>query len=243
MKRVCPRRWSGQVLAARPSLSHPPASTRAIATASIPRTRTQIPAAAATASIRQPWTQPRRHQHAAAAEAVYEDPLSPEEGLYPSPLPDRALRSAKLAALHARLSLPAKLPLQTLARTLVDPSADDDPRFNNTNLAYVGHALINYHANEWLVCTYPRLPFSVIVTAAKGYAGAEALARVARSWGVETAAEPGDEVDPGLLQFSVTRPRGVITRWGYVRGHAERIEKFGWNHSLHSRVVMDHALN
>ena len=30
-----------------------------------------------------------------------------------------------------------------------------------------------------------------------------------------------------------------MKRWGYVRGHAERIEKFGWNHSLHSRVVMD----
>ncbi|KAL8372000.1 hypothetical protein RB595_001691 [Gaeumannomyces hyphopodioides] len=239
MKRAYLRRWSGQLLAARPS-PHPPASTRAMATTSLPRTRTHPPTAAA--SIRQPWQQPRRQQHsAAAAEAtVYEDLHGgAQEGLYPSPLPERALRSAKLAALHARLSLPAKLPLQTLARALVDPSADDDARFNNANLAYVGHALINYLANEWLVCTYPRLPFSVVAAAAKGYAGPEALAKVARSWGVEAAAEPGDEVDPGLLQFSVARPRGVATRWGYVRSYAERIETLGWRHSLHSRVVMD----
>ncbi|KAL8399973.1 hypothetical protein RB594_000396 [Gaeumannomyces avenae] len=242
MKRACLRRWPGQLLAARPS-PHPPASTRAMATASLPRTRTHTPTTIAAASIRQPWQQQlRRQQHSAAEATAYEDlhgDDAVQEGLWPSPLPERALHSAKLAALHARLSLPDKLPLQTLARALVDPSADADSRFNNANLAYVGHALVNYLANEWLVCTYPRLPFSVAAAATRGYAGPEALAKVARSWGVEAAAEPGDEVDPGLLQFSTARPRGVATRWGYVRPYAERIETLGWRHSLHSRVVMD----
>jgi hypothetical protein len=55
---------------------------------------------------------------------------------------------SKLAALRARLSLLEKLPLQTLARAPVDASADNNPQFNNTNLAFVSQSLINYHVAE-----------------------------------------------------------------------------------------------
>jgi dsRNA-specific ribonuclease len=129
-----------------------------------------------------------------------EEQLIPQKR-YPSPLPEAALRSSKLAALHARLGLPKKLPLQTVARTLVDPSADKDTRFNNAALAQVGGPLISYHVAEYLLALYPRLPMSVLFAAAYAYNGPKTLQIIAREWGVETAAAPGDEVDPGLLQF------------------------------------------
>ncbi|KAJ5852498.1 uncharacterized protein N7529_011883 [Penicillium soppii] len=120
---------------------------------------------------------------------------------YPSPPVEAAKQSAKLAALHARLYLPSRLPVETLARTLVDASADSNPNFNNASLATLGHDLLSYYATEHLLCNYPRLPLTVIFAAMYAYAGPKTLAAMAREWGVEFAAIPGGEVDPGLLQF------------------------------------------
>jgi dsRNA-specific ribonuclease len=167
------------------------------------------------------------------------DPLSSSSS-HPSPSPERALTSAKLAALHARLSLPDKLPLQTLARALVDPSADSSPNFNNANLAFLGSSLINYHTSEWLICKYPRLPMAILFEAMRSYAGPATLYRVAQQWGVESAAAPGEEVDPGLLQWSDDPAAGVLhTKWGYVRKEAAYLDKYKWRRGLSSRVVMD----
>ncbi|EPE10619.1 54s ribosomal protein l3 [Ophiostoma piceae UAMH 11346] len=168
--------------------------------------------------------------------------LSPDAAnspAYPSPLPERARSSAKLAALHARLGLSQRLPLETLARSLVDPSADASPRFNNGSLSYLGYSLINYHVAEWLMCKYPRLPMVIIYGAMKAYAGSAALADVAKQWGIETAAAPGAEVDPGLLQFSLSNSRQVIRRWGYDRAEAANINKYKWRHGISSRVIFD----
>jgi dsRNA-specific ribonuclease len=165
--------------------------------------------------------------------------LPPRATTLPSPPPERALQSAKLAALHARLSLPEKLPLQTLARALVDASADENPLFNNTNLAFVGQSLIHYHVAEWLMCRYPRLPMEIMFAAMKGYAGPTSLHQVARSWGIEHAAAPGGEVDPGLLQFSLHKPSNAIIALGYRRAEAEGLKKFNWRHGISSRVVFD----
>lgn len=158
---------------------------------------------------------------------------------YPSPLPERAQKSAKLAALHARLGLSQRLPLETLARTLVDPSADASPRFNNGSLSFLGYSLINYHVAEWLMCKYPRLPMVIIYGAMKAYASSIALSDVAKQWGIETAAAPGAEVDPGLLQFSLSEERQVIRRWGFERAEAANINKYKWRHGISSRVVFD----
>ncbi|KAI8629565.1 ribonuclease III domain-containing protein [Xylariaceae sp. FL1651] len=157
----------------------------------------------------------------------------------PSPHPDRALESAKLAALHARLSLPSKIPIQTLARALVDPSADPHPRFNNANLAFVGASLLQYHTSEWLVTRYPRLPMAILFAAMKGYAGEPALHRIARAWGVETAAAPGEEVDPGYLQFSKDKPTVMMHKWGYARAESKELLKYKWRRGMSSRVVFD----
>lgn len=119
----------------------------------------------------------------------------------PSPHPFQATHSAKLSALRARLSLPQRFPLQTLARTLVHPSADPDPAFNNASLSVLGANLLSYYTTEYLLCNYPRLPMSVVFAAQHAYIGPKALATMANEWGIEAAAEPGGEVDPGLLQF------------------------------------------
>ena len=119
----------------------------------------------------------------------------------PSPHPYEALNSTKLSALRARLSLPPRFPLQTLARTLVHPSADPDPNFNNASMSILGANLLGYYTTEHLICNYPRLPTDVLFAAQNAYVGPRALAIIASEWGIEAAAEPGGEVDPGLLQF------------------------------------------
>ena len=189
----------------------------------------------------------RYQSTAAVPDIVFEDTVDPQNTLskdgqpppastYPSPPPERALKSAKLAALHARLSLSQKLPLQTLARALVDKTADGSPSFNNANLALLGYTLINYHVCEWLMCRYPRLPMLILYEAMRAYSGNKSLHQIAKQWGVETAAAPGDEVDPGLLQFRMTKD-GSRVKWGYERPESDY--QFKWRHGISSRVVRD----
>ena len=172
-----------------------------------------------------------------------EDPVADLEtsrSPYPSPLPSAALESAKLSALHARLCLPSKLPLQTLARTLVCASADENPSFNNAGLAFLGGSIINYHTSELLVTKYPRLPMAVLFESVRAYAGADSLYQVARGWGVESAAAPGGEVDAGLLQYSPDPSKGVTQQtWGYVRTESAYLDRFKWRRGWSSRVVYD----
>lgn len=124
----------------------------------------------------------------------------------PSPPVTAAKTSAKLAALHARLSLPSRLPLETLARTLVDASADPSIRFNNKSFAALGNDLLGYYTSEHIISQYPRLPLAVVFATMYAYHGPATLATVAREWGVEAAAAPGGEVDPGFLQFKRLPP-------------------------------------
>ncbi|KAI6382438.1 hypothetical protein MCOR25_000731 [Pyricularia grisea] len=198
MKRIRPGRWSGQLLSAatRPSSCALPIGSLATATTTSTsqtcRHLQQFPQARLQSTFDSP-------QHIFGENPVFHK--------YPSPLPSRARDSAKLAALHARLALSEKVPLETLARTLVDRSADKDIRFNNYSLSRLGAQLIEYHVNEWLMCRYPRLPYNVLLAVRDSYAGELSLNDIAKSWGVESAAEPGGEVDPGLLQFSVWNPK------------------------------------
>lgn len=124
----------------------------------------------------------------------------------PSPHPEAAQKSAKLSALHARLALSSKIPLETLARSLVHSSADKDSRFNNYYLNYIGNDLLGYYMGEHLMVHYPRLPMAVLHAAQFAYTGPPALTAIAQEWGVEAAAEPGGEVNPGYLQFKRLAP-------------------------------------
>ena len=120
--------------------------------------------------------------------------------LLPSPPPSRARSSARLSALHARLVLPPRLPLETLARCLVDPSADINPNFNNESLSVLGNDLLGYYTSEAILCRYPRLPTEVAFATMYAYCGPKTLTAITREWGVEVAAAPGGEVDPSFLQ-------------------------------------------
>lgn len=175
------------------------------------------------------WQQQRRKAStSAAAEQVQreeEDEFVPDtSGLkdtYASalnfPAHTRASKSAKLAALHARLSLPTKLPLQTLARCLIDPSVDPRPGYNNAPLAILGQELLGYYTTEWLICKYPRLPMAIIQAVAYGYLGNAVLNSVRLEWGVEAVAAPGAEVDPGLLQLKRVMPGNAMSEDGMRR--------------------------
>ncbi|KAF4963407.1 hypothetical protein FSARC_8579 [Fusarium sarcochroum] len=211
MKRVRLDRWGGQLLQAqaRSGLSR---------------------------QARQPFLQTTRRQASSAAAPLDEVPL--ERTPLPSPAPQQAAESAKLAALHARLSLSSKIPLETLARALVVPSADKNPSFNNSNLAFVGSTFVNYHVLEYLVCKWPRLPMAILYEALRSFAGKESLHQIARRWGVEAAAAPGEEVDPGLLQWK-PEASGLQTRWGYVRSEAAFTDRFDARRGMSSRVVLD----
>lgn len=156
---------------------------------------------------------------------------------YPSPPPSEALRSNKLAALHARLGLPQKLPLQTVARTLVDPSADPNVDFNNASLAQLGGSIMSYYVSEWLLVTYPRLPMSVLFAAAYAYNGPKTLQLVAREWGVDVAAAPGEEVDPGYLQFARLQPGTDYTGNAATSTRPDAFNFF--RRGMSSRVVYD----
>ncbi|OJJ35222.1 hypothetical protein ASPWEDRAFT_110606 [Aspergillus wentii DTO 134E9] len=157
----------------------------------------------------------------------------------PSPPVEAARESAKLAALHARLYLPSRLPLETLARSLVDSSADSNASFNNESLATLGHDLLTHYTSEHLLCTYPRLPLTVIFAAMYAYVGPKTLAAMAKEWGVELAAAPGGEVDPGLLQFKRVLPGSELdseTITGTARPNDHRKS---WRKGLTSRIVYD----
>ena len=118
----------------------------------------------------------------------------------PSPPLSEARSSAKLAALHARLSLSPRLPIECLARCLVDATADSNPDFNNTSLSILGRELYGYYTSEAILCRYPRLPTAVVFAAMTAYVGPRTLTQITKEWGVDLVAEPGGEVDPGYLQ-------------------------------------------
>lgn len=159
----------------------------------------------------------------------------------PSPPVSAAQESAKLSALHARLSLPSRLPLETLARALIDPSADSNPEFNNGALATLGNDLLGYYTSEQIICHYPRIPMPVLLSAMNAYVGDAALATVTREWGVETAATPGGEVDPGLLQFTHLEPDTEFLPYRRRTGRPNENKAQGWRRGLSSRIVYDDA--
>lgn len=191
-------RWSGNVLSprTRPNLRYPlQYSSQPIR----PRiqSRTQATAAATIDPVDD-------HVYTSAPPAN----LIPEEILtkLPSPPVQASRTSAQLAALHARLGLPSRLPLESLARTLVHPSADSNEKFNNSAFAVLGSDLLQYYTSEYIICQYPRLPLAVVFSVMNGYCGPKALATITREWGVQSAAAPGGEVDPALLQFKHMPP-------------------------------------
>lgn len=158
---------------------------------------------------------------------------------YPSPPVEAATRSAKLAALHARLYLPSRLPLQTLARTLVDASADENADFNNESLATLGHDLLTYYTTEHLLCNYPRLPLTVIFAAMYAYAGPKTLAAMAKEWGVENAAMPGGEVDPGYLQFQRVEPGTDVDANAEIQSARPYAAQKTWRKTVTSKIFYD----
>ena len=168
----------------------------------------------------------------------------------PSPPPSQAHKSARLSALHARLMLPPRLPLETLARCLVDPSADINPHFNNTSFSLLGYDLLGIYTSEAVLCRYPRLPTEVMLAAMYGYCGPKTLASITREWGVEIAAAPGGEVDPGFLQCKRVEAGNAsvdgtgtqvkeLPRTAETPNQKPTLGERGWRRGVSSRTVKD----
>ncbi|KAI4257707.1 MAG: hypothetical protein LQ352_001547 [Teloschistes flavicans] len=203
-------RWSGSVLSPRTR----PCTIRQFYRLP-PTLRFQSAAAAATSPLYQSDPDQEQEQDEDQPETSYqlEDdaPIIPSDmpahlqkearlRALPSPPLHEARSSAKLAALHARLALSPRLPIETLARCLVDSTADPNPDFNNDSLAHLGRNLVSYYTSEAILCRYPRLPTAVVFAAMSAYVGPKTLTQITKEWGVEIVAEPGGEVDPGYLQ-------------------------------------------
>ena len=221
MKRFRLLQWSGTLLSPR---TRPCTCVRSISPASSRFQSTATAALLEESDDTTPASPPPRALHA-----------------YPSPPPSRASKSAKLAALHARLALPRRLPVETLARCLIDATADPNPSFNNVSLALLGNDLLGYYTSEEILCRYPRLPMTLIFATMSAYCGPRTLALITREWGVDVAAEPGGEVDPGLLQFKRVIPgnadlnaTGVMQKETYVK-----MKDKVWNRGLTSKTVAD----
>ncbi|KAB8337241.1 hypothetical protein FH972_021543 [Carpinus fangiana] len=172
----------------------------------------------------------------AAASLSQSPPVSLEQ--LPSPPLSAALESAKLAALHARLSLSSRFPHETLARTLVHQTADSNPQFNNSSLAVLGSDLLSYYSAENLLAKYPRLPMLVLYAAQYAYVGPRTLAAITQEWGIEAAAEPGGEVDAGLLQFKRALP-GAPTNTPTTRHTNRKGQAVAFKRGVTSRIVYD----
>ena len=183
--------------------------------------------------------------------SLINSPSAPEGILrqLPSPPPSRAQTSSRLSALHARLMLPPRLPLETLARCLVDPSADINVHFNNASLSTLGSDLLGLYTSESILCRYPRLPTQVMFAAMHAYVGPKALAAITREWGVEIAAAHGGEVDPGYLQCrrqvaGNVSVQGTGTQFKELPQVAEESSKpsRGWQRGASSRTIYGDAL-
>lgn len=116
----------------------------------------------------------------------------------------------------------------------MDASADPNADFNNESLATLGHDLLTYYTSEHLLCTYPRLPLSVVFAAMYAYVGPKTLAAMSKEWGVDTATLPGGEVDPGYLQFKRVPPGTVLDAETEKQG-----QRKNWRKTVTSKVVYD----
>jgi dsRNA-specific ribonuclease len=77
---------------------------------------------------------------------------------------------------------------------------------------------------------------TVLFAAMYAFVGPKTLQIVAKEWGVESAAAPGDEVDPGLLQFSKMKPGTIISAGRSIRPDPEGAY---YRRGISSRVVYD----
>ncbi|KAK4988456.1 54S ribosomal protein L3 mitochondrial [Elasticomyces elasticus] len=263
MKRIRVERWGGQLRPQRIPRTRCPFSTEAVYT---PYHPPRYQAYSENDRLRRSASIARRHATSATHPRRAPLPSSPpppasndavEDVDIPSQVPETSsttspvppVKSAKLAALHARLSLPSRLPLRTLHRCLIDVTANPHPAHNNSSLAILGQDLLGYYTAEYLLCKYPRIPMAVLFAAQYAYIGAKTLNSMRGEWGVEAAAAPGEEVDKGLLQYRRQKAGNAMAEDGTRRekdvtetrptGTGRTNEQWNYRRGISSRIVYD----
>jgi dsRNA-specific ribonuclease len=119
----------------------------------------------------------------------------------------------------------------------VDESADTSVGFNNKPFAALGNDLLGYYTSEYIISQYPRLPLAVVFAAMYAYHGPATLTQMTKEWGVDAAAEPGDEVDPGLLQFKRMAADTRLEKDGPPESDEEENPRAKWTRSLSAKSV------
>ena len=251
MKRLRIERWGGSLLPPRNPRLQCPFSANAANTSS-QHSFSQNPHRLASRQQQRCFTASRSTRQVVQEVNVTKSERIPRKSRArepPSDIPSQSTQSAKLAALHARLSLPARFPLNTLRRCLIHASADQRPEYNNSSLAILGQEIMGYYTSEWLLCNYPRLPMPIIFAAQYAYCGPKTLGHMRAEWGVEAAAAPGEEVDPGLLQFSKVQAGNAMAsdlmsrvkdfEGIKAKGTGRNNEEWNYRRGTSSRIVYD----
>jgi dsRNA-specific ribonuclease len=79
----------------------------------------------------------------------------------------------------------------------------------------------------------------VLFAAMAAYVGRKALAAITREWGIDFTAEPGGEVDPGLLQFKRTPPGLNPHEITSMEGTGRNDKGMHWRRGISSRIIYD----
>ena len=160
-----------------------------------------------------------------------------------------ASASVPLAALHSRLQLPESFTKSMLSRCLTCRSAQLPPLalapgeaasggsgslsslrafpstvqtnklLDNHGLNILGKNVLAFHATNFLLHKYPRLPTVVLNAAIDSYIGQDTLALVGRSWGIER------EETPVIERYLRSEPLGVtLGKLRYFNNSLERLD-------------------
>lgn len=118
-----------------------------------------------------------------------------------------AQQSPLLVALHARLQLPDTYTFSTLSQSL--NMRRHGGLANNFGLNTLGKTLLSYYISEYLLVRYPRLPMGVHNAAVDAFMGAEALADIGKTWGIEVdTSDPLEKYlakEPEFMQYGKLR--------------------------------------
>ncbi|KAK9465094.1 60S ribosomal protein L3 [Lipomyces arxii] len=126
---------------------------------------------------------------------------------------EEIVKSTKLVALHARISLSKKFPLTTLARALNGRTSPLATKFlDNGGLEQFGKAYLDAVVSEIIMFTYVRLPLSVVREAVWAYIGDDALSDIGNNWGVQRETPSTSKKSPyhGIKQTELPGAYGIL---------------------------------
>jgi len=91
---------------------------------------------------------------------------------------------------------------------------EKDHALHNEALSVLGTGLLEYYVSEYLCIRWPRLTMKTQLAALWAYTGENALAKIAREWGVKSGTMPKPPERPEPLPLEEHEARQAGKRWG-----------------------------